>query len=111
VGLMTLAFAQTAAGADVPPGQGSFLVLLPMYLIIFVVFYFFLIRPQQKQQKEKQDMLGQLKKNDEVVTAGGIHGTVVNIKDKTVVLKVDDNVKIEFDKTAILTVTKSRQSA
>ncbi|MDD5746322.1 MAG: preprotein translocase subunit YajC [Candidatus Omnitrophica bacterium] len=111
MGLATLAFAQTASDAALPQGQGSFLVLFPMYLIIFVVFYFFLIRPQQKQQKEKQDMIGQLKKNDEVVTAGGIHGTVVNIKDKTVVLKVDDNVKIELDKSAVATVTKSRQSA
>jgi len=111
VGFETLAFAQTAAGASAPQGQGSFLVLFPMYLIIFVVFYFFLIRPQQKQQKEKQDMIAQLKKNDEVITAGGIHGTVVAVKEKTVVLKVDDNVKLEFDKSAVATVTKSRQSA
>ena len=101
-----------AQGANeaVPQGQGGFLVLFPMYLIIFLVFYFFLIRPQQKQQKEKQNMVGQLKKNDEVITAGGIHGTVVNVKEKTIVLKVDDNVKIEFDKSAISTVKKARQS-
>ncbi|MBU1087648.1 MAG: preprotein translocase subunit YajC [Candidatus Omnitrophica bacterium] len=85
------------------------MVLLPMYLIIFAVFYFFLIRPQQKQQQEKSNMVSQLKKNDEVVTAGGIHGTVVNVKETTVVLKVDEGIKIEFDKTAIAAIEKSRQ--
>ncbi|MFH1092724.1 MAG: preprotein translocase subunit YajC [Candidatus Omnitrophota bacterium] len=105
----SLAFAQGASGS-VPQGQGSFMILLPMYLIIFLVFYFFLIKPQQKQQKEKQDMVNAIKKNDEVVTVGGIHATVVNVKDKSVILKVDDNVKIEFDKNSITLIKKSRQS-
>ncbi|MCK4994750.1 MAG: preprotein translocase subunit YajC, partial [Candidatus Omnitrophica bacterium] len=91
-------------------GQGSFMILLPMYLIIFVVFYFFLIKPQQKQQKEKKAMIESIKKNDEVITVGGIYATVVNVKDKSVVLKVDDNVKIEFDKSSITLINKSRQS-
>lgn len=104
----TLAFAQgTTGGAQ---GQGGFLVLLPMYAIIFMVFYFFLIRPQKKQQAEKEAMVNAIKKNDEVITAGGIYGTVVNVKDKSVVVRVDDNVKIEFDKSAISSLRKSRQS-
>lgn len=105
----TLAYAQEAVGGNTQ-GQGSFMILLPMYLIIFLVFYFFLIKPQQKQQKEKQDMISSIKKNDEVVTVGGIHATVVNVKDNSVVLKVDDNVKIEFDKNSITLIKKSRQS-
>ncbi len=105
-----LAFAQEATGSVPSQGQGNFMILLPMYLIIFLVFYFFLIKPQKKQQKEKQDMINSIKKNDEVITLGGIHATVVNVKDKSVILKVDDNVKIEFDKNAISLVTKSRQS-
>ncbi len=105
----SLAYAQQATGGSAAQGQSSFMVLLPMYLIIFAVFYFFLIRPQQKQQQEKLKMIGQLKKNDEVITAGGVHGTVVNVKDTTVVLKVDEGVKMEFDKTAIAAIEKSRQ--
>ena len=105
----SLAYAQQATGGGHAQGQNSFMVLLPMYLIIFAVFYFFLIRPQQKQQREKLNMVARLKKNDEVITVGGIHGTVVNVKDSTVVLKVDDGIKIEFDKTAVITIEKSRQ--
>ena len=110
MGFETLAYAQGAAGGAPAQGQGSFLILLPMYLIIFFVFYFFLIRPQQKQQKEKQEMISSIKKNDEVITVGGIHATVANVKERSVVLKVDDNVKIEFDKNSITLVKKSRQS-
>ena len=104
----SIAYAQQVNGGGSAPAQGGFMVLLPMYLIILAVFYFFLIRPQQKQQQEKLNMVSQLKKNDEVVTAGGIHGTIVNVKETTVVLKVDEGVKIEFDKTAIAAIEKSR---
>lgn len=105
----SLAYAQQATGGGQAQGQNSFMILLPMYLMIFAVFYFFLIRPQQKQQQEKLKMIAQLKKNDEVITVGGIHGTVINVKETTVVLKVDDGVKIEFDKTAVIAIEKSRQ--
>jgi preprotein translocase subunit YajC len=57
--------------------------------------------PQRKQQKEHRNLLSNLKKNDEVVTASGIHGTIVNVKDTTVILRVDENVKIEVDKIFI----------
>lgn len=106
----TLAYAQAQTGSTPAQGQGSFMILLPMYLIIFLVFYFFLIKPQQKQQKEKQAMIDSIKKNDEVITVGGIHATVANVKEKSVVLKVDDNVKIEFDKNSVTLIKKSRQS-
>ncbi len=78
-------------------------------IFIFVVFYFFLIRPQQKKQKEHQQMINDLKKNDEVVTSGGIHGTIVNVKEKTFVVRVDENAKLEIDKNAIAYVKKVRQ--
>ena len=74
--------------------------LFPLVLIFFVM-YFLLIRPQQKQQKDLAKLQKALKKNDVVVTYGGIHGTVVNIKEETVTLRVDDNVRIEVDKSAI----------
>jgi len=58
-------------------------------IFIFIIFYFLLMRPQQKKQKEYERMLSGLKKNDEVVTNGGIHGTILNIKDDTLTLKID----------------------
>ncbi|MBU1121549.1 MAG: preprotein translocase subunit YajC [Candidatus Omnitrophota bacterium] len=77
-------------------------------IFIFVVFYFLIIRPQTKKQKEHQALITNLKKNDEVVTSGGIHGTIINIKEKTFVIRVDDNAKIEIDKNAISYVEKQR---
>jgi preprotein translocase subunit YajC len=78
-------------------------------ILIFVVFYFLLIRPQRQQQKQHEQMIINLKKNDEVVTTGGIHGTIVNIKEKTFVLRVDDNSRIEIDKNAIGRLIRSAQ--
>ena len=77
-------------------------------ILIFVIFYFLLIRPQKTKEKEDQKMLIGLSKNDEVVTSSGIHGTIVNVKDKTVILRIDDNVKIEIEKNCI-TYTKKTQ--
>ncbi|MFA5320087.1 MAG: preprotein translocase subunit YajC [Candidatus Omnitrophota bacterium] len=82
--------------------------LLPLAMI-FVVFYFMLIRPQRMRDKEHQKMLASLSKNDEVVTSGGIHGTVVNVKETSVVLRVDENVKMEFEKNCISVVAKKEQ--
>ena len=104
------AYAQGMQGGG-GAGQGSFLVLLPMYALIFGVFYLFLIRPQQKKQQEHQQMVQALKKHDEIITSGGIHAMVMNVKDTTVVVKIDDNVKIEIDKSAVATVKKSKPDA
>jgi len=75
-------------------------------ILIFFIFYFLLIRPQHKKQKEHQNILENLKKNDEVVTIGGIHGVIQDIKKNSVVLKVDDETKVLIDKTAIAKVIK-----
>lgn len=74
--------------------------LLPLALI-FIIFYFLLIRPQKQKEKEHQRMISGINKNDEIVTLSGIHGTVVNVKDKTVILRIDDNVKMEIEKNSI----------
>ncbi|MGE5197137.1 MAG: preprotein translocase subunit YajC [Deltaproteobacteria bacterium] len=79
---------------------GPLVNLFPL-ILIFIVFYFLIIRPQKSKEKEHQKMLSGLNKNDEVVTTGGIHGTIVNVKDKTVILRVDDDVKIEVEKSCI----------
>ena len=78
---------------------------LPL-ILIFVIFYFLLIKPQQKKAKEHANMVANLQKNDEVVTTGGIHGTIVNVKDKTVVLRVDENTRIEIEKNCVTYVVK-----
>ena len=78
---------------------------MPIFLI-FIIFYFLLIRPQKKQEKERLAMLKNIKKNDEVVTAGGLHGVVINLKDKTVTVRIDDNVKVEIERSAISRIEK-----
>lgn len=83
----------------------ALLNLMPV-ILIFVVFYFLLIRPQKKTQDEHKKMIASLKKNDEVITNGGIHGTIANVKDHTVTLKVDDNVKLEIQKNCIATMKR-----
>lgn len=85
-------------------GGGSPLSGLWMIALIFVIFYFLLIRPQQKKQKQHQNMLGSIKKGDRVVTSGGVYGTVVGVKDNVVVLRIADDVKVEFVKSAISSI-------
>lgn len=80
------------------------------YVLIILIFYFLIIRPQKQKQTQHKQMIAGLKKNDEVVTAGGIHGTIVNVKDTTVVVRIDDNVRIEVDKEAVSNVVKSSSS-
>ena len=84
-----------------PAGQSPFAGMLLPIILIYIIFYFVLIKPQKKEQKEHKNMIENLKKNDEVVTTGGIHGTIVNVKDKTFMLRIDDNVKIEINKSVV----------
>ena len=89
---------QTAA----PAGQGGGFQMWIMLALIFVVMWFFMIRPQRKQQKELQNFRDSLKKGDKVVTIGGIYGTVVEIKEESVLIEVDSNVKIRVSKQALV---------
>ena len=77
-------------------------------IFIFLIFYFLVIKPQKKQQAEHKSMIANLNKNDEVVTIGGVHGTIVNIKEKTFILRVDDNTRMEVDKNAISYLIKKQ---
>jgi preprotein translocase subunit YajC len=98
------------AGTEAPGGMEQFVSFAPFILII-AIFYFLIIRPQNKKQKETQKMLGALKKGDKVVTVGGVHGTIASVKEGSVLLKVDDNVKIEFSRSAIASVTSAANAA
>ena len=97
---MYLFLAQTAAK---PPIAANFIFIG----LLFFIFYFLIIRPQKRKQAEHHSMVQALKKNDEVITIGGIHGTVIGVKDKSVILRVADNVKIEIQKSAIAGTKKS----
>ncbi len=91
--------------AQTPPATGpnpiaSFVPII----LIFVIMYFLLFRPQMKRQKAQAKLVSTLKTGDRVVTASGIHGLISNVKERTVIVKVADNVKIEMDKTAVTNV-------
>jgi preprotein translocase subunit YajC len=92
---------QTTEGSQ--GGMGALLNFLP-FIAIIAIFYFLIIRPQNKKQKETQKMLSALKKGDHVVTIGGVHGTIQSVREKTVVVKVDDSTKIEFSRSAVASV-------
>ena len=85
-----------------PAGQGGGLSMWIMLALIFVVMWFFMIRPQRKQQKELDNFRNSLKNGDKVVTIGGIHGTVCEVKDAYVLVEVDKDVKIRVSKQAIV---------
>ena len=87
------------------PSSGSnsnpLISLLPLLLIV-VVFYFFMIRPQMKRQKELVTYRNSLQKGDKVVTTGGIYGRISEVNEQTILLEIDNNVRIKVDKTAVI---------
>ncbi|MDO5442301.1 MAG: preprotein translocase subunit YajC [Bacteroidia bacterium] len=87
---------QTQATAQT--GAGGFWVMI---ILLFLVMWLFMIRPQNKQRKELEKFRSELKKGDKVVTAGGIYGTVDEVSDKTILLKVDGDIKLRMDKNSI----------
>lgn len=91
---------QAAPAGQAPAGGGWSLWL--MLALMFVVMWFFMIRPQRKQQKELEKFRNALKRGDKVVTIGGIYGTVDEIKDKTVLIKVDGEIKLRVDKNSLV---------
>jgi preprotein translocase subunit YajC len=92
--------------AGTPAAGGGLGMILPLLLMI-PLFYLFLMRPQQKKQKQWQEMLSSIKTGDRVTTAGGIRGTIMSIKDDTIIIRVaPDNLKIEVVKSAIASVTQ-----
>ena len=96
--MFTTLLAQAAQQA--PAGPNPLASFVPI-ILIFVIMYFLLFRPQMKRQKEQQRLVAALKTGDRVVTGSGIHGLISNVKERTVILKIADNVKIEVEKSAI----------
>ncbi len=98
---------QQQAGAPKADAM-TYLVQFAPLILIFIVFYLLLIRPQQKKQRATQDMIDNLKKGNKVITSGGMYGTVVDLKEKTVTLKIGDNVKVELLRSAISGMQKPK---
>lgn len=88
------------------PEQPNPLISMAPLVFIFIIFYFLLIRPQQKKAKEHAKLVESIKTGDQVVTNAGIHGVVSNVKEKTLIIKIADNVKVEFDRAAVAVVEK-----
>ena len=89
---------------------GSMMSMFVTFGLVFVVMYFLIIRPQKKRQNQAKALLAALKKGDRVATIGGIRGIIHSIKEDAVVIKVDDNTKIEFSKGAVATVLNSAKA-
>jgi preprotein translocase subunit YajC len=80
---------------------------LPLLIIMFAIMYFLIIRPQKQKEKKRLEMISNVRKQDKIVTVGGVHGVVVSVKEKEVVIRVDDakDVKLKIDKSAITSIT------
>ena len=88
-------------------GGGSIYSTVIMFGAIFLIFYFMIIRPQQKRAKDREKLLSNMQKGDKVITSAGLHGTIVFIDEKTVLLQVSDNVKLKYERSAIATIIPS----
>jgi preprotein translocase subunit YajC len=89
-----------------PPAEGSpnpLVSFLPL-ILIFVVFYFFIIRPQRKKEQQRKEMITAVRKGDKIVTIGGVHGTVTQVDEASVLAQVDSNTKLRIEKSAIANV-------
>ena len=93
-------FLAAQAPAANPGAAGFFVQILP-FIVIFGVFWLLIIMPQRKQQKQRQSMLDSLKKGDKVITAGGMHGEIVEIDEEDVKLRVADKVELKFTRSSI----------
>jgi preprotein translocase subunit YajC len=105
--MVDIAYAQAAPGAG---GPGPLITILP-FILIFAIMYFMVIRPQQRKAREHQDMLSKLKRNDEVMTSGGIYGKVLDLKETVVTLEVAPNVRIRVHRPQIAAVLTAERTA
>ncbi|MFH1566908.1 MAG: preprotein translocase subunit YajC [Gemmatimonadota bacterium] len=108
---LSLALVSAAHAMGGAPGQGGgnpIASLLP-FALMFAVLYFLILRPQIKKQKAQQRMVEELEKGDEIVTSGGIHGVITNLKDDTITVKIAENVRVELSRAAVSRVKGSEE--
>lgn len=103
LGLAVITSRANAAGAA--GGGDAFTSFVPL-IVIFGIFYFLVIRPQQKRAKEHDAQLNALKKDDKIITTGGIYGTIVAVREKVLEVKIADNVRVQLARTAVSDVVK-----
>jgi len=104
----------SAYAMGAPPaggGEPSPIASLLPFALMFLVLYLLILRPQMKKQKQQQQMIDELEKGDQVVTSGGIHGLIQNIKDDIIVLKIAENVKIELSRSAVSRVVNTEDDS
>jgi preprotein translocase subunit YajC len=94
------------APAQQGQGGGEIYSTLIMFALIIGIFYLMIIRPQQKRAKEREALLGQIKKGDKIITAGGIHGEIVGVDEKTLLIEIADKVKVKIERNSISVVNK-----
>ena len=104
---MDSAYAMGAAGSS--GGSSNAIGALLPFVLMFAVLYLLILRPQMKKQKAQQRMIDELEKGDQIVTSGGLHGVIQNVKDDILVVKVADNVKVEISRAAVSRV-KNKES-
>ncbi len=107
--LISSAYAMGAPPTD--GGSPSPIASLLPFAIMFIVLYLLILRPQMKKQKDQQRMIDELEKGDQIVTSGGIHGIIQNIKDDVLVVKIAENVKIEISRAAVSRVKNKDDDA
>jgi len=106
--MMTTLFSLAMGAPPAQPGQpapaGGSIMMIGYMVIIFALFYFLLIRPQMRKEKERRKLIEAIKSGDRVVFAGGLLGTITNVKDQTFSIKIADNVKVEVVKSCVAQV-------
>ncbi len=107
--LATIAYAMGAPGDAGAQGGGGGASGLIMMVVIFAIFYFILIRPQQKKMKEHKRMVEDLKKGDEIVTAGGMYGTVEGVAPETLTVKIAEGTKVKITRGSVAHIVKAQE--
>ncbi|MBN2333472.1 MAG: preprotein translocase subunit YajC [Deltaproteobacteria bacterium] len=107
---VAFAMAQNPAGGGPAGGLEGLKAFFPL-ILMFAIFYFLLIRPQQKKQKEHKNMLANLKRGDEIVTAGGLMGKVTAISDRVVTIEVADKIRVRILRSQVMTIVQGDLSS
>ncbi len=108
--MLMAAFATSVQAAQpVRPQGASFVTALIPFILVFVIFYLLIVMPQKNRQKKHQNMVEQLKPGDQIITSGGIYGTVMGVQPDRIELKVAANVKIDITKSSVAVILKQQQ--
>jgi len=107
---ISTAYAMGAPGGDAAAQQGGGYQGIIMMVVIFAIFYFILIRPQQKKMKEHKNMVDELKKGDEIITAGGMYATVENTSPDTLTVRIAEGVKVKITRSSVGAVVKPEEA-